>query len=52
MAESTIIYLSTGTNMGDRIENLEEATKALENQVGRLLDQSSVYETLPWGVED
>jgi len=52
MAEGTIIYLSTGTNVGDRQENLRAATQMISDSVGKILMESSIYETLPWGVED
>jgi 2-amino-4-hydroxy-6-hydroxymethyldihydropteridine diphosphokinase len=45
------VYLSLGTNMGDRLENLREAVNLLAEKVdvGKV---SSVYETEPWGFED
>lgn len=52
MAEPITIYLSTGTNVGDRLKNLSEAEEAIGKQVGKILAHSSIYETLPWGVED
>lgn len=42
------VYLSLGTNMGDRLKNLKEALKLLEGKV-RIGKVSSVYETEPWG---
>jgi 2-amino-4-hydroxy-6-hydroxymethyldihydropteridine diphosphokinase len=46
-----IVYLALGTNLGDRIANLEEALAALAPSV-KVLERSPVYETLPWGVTD
>jgi len=45
------IYLSLGTNLGSREDNLERALHLLQEQVGALLRQSSVHETAPWGFE-
>lgn len=45
------VYLSLGTNMGDRLKNLTAALDLLEDKIdiGKV---SSVYETEPWGFED
>jgi 2-amino-4-hydroxy-6-hydroxymethyldihydropteridine diphosphokinase len=40
-------YLSIGSNVGDRLENLRQACRHLENSGLRLLSVSSVYETEP-----
>ena len=45
------IYLSLGTNLGSREDNLERALRLLQEQVGTLLRRSSVHETTPWGFE-
>ena len=45
------VYLSLGTNMGDRLENLREALFLVDEGV-RVDSVSSVYETEPWGFED
>lgn len=45
------IYLSLGTNLGSREDNLERALLLLQEQVGALLRRSSVHETTPWGFE-
>ena len=46
-----IIYLALGTNLGDRFANLQAAIAALPPAV-RVLAQSPVYETPPWGLTD
>jgi len=48
---SHMVYLSLGTNLGDRLANLRAAIAALAPQV-RMDDRSSVYETEPWGYSD
>ena len=45
------IYLSLGTNLGSREDNLERALHLLQEQVGALLRRSLVHETTPWGFE-
>ena len=46
------VYLSLGTNLGDRAENLRRAVRELEKELGTALSLSSAYETEPWGLID
>lgn len=46
-----LIYLSLGSNLGDREKNLETALSELENEGVLILKKSSIYETAPWGYE-
>ncbi|MBE2220416.1 MAG: 2-amino-4-hydroxy-6-hydroxymethyldihydropteridine diphosphokinase [Anaerolineae bacterium] len=45
------IYLSLGTNLGDRPVNLQKALSALTRQI-TITAVSHVYETEPWGVTE
>jgi 2-amino-4-hydroxy-6-hydroxymethyldihydropteridine diphosphokinase len=45
------IYLSLGSNLGDRLANLHNAISCLPPKAQPLI-QSSVYETEPWGYSD
>jgi 2-amino-4-hydroxy-6-hydroxymethyldihydropteridine diphosphokinase len=45
------IYLALGTNLGDRLANLRTAIAALGPQI-RVVKESRVYETEPWGFTD
>ena len=46
-------FLSLGSNMGNRIEFLEEALKKIEdNYPIKVVNVSSIYETDPVGYED
>jgi 2-amino-4-hydroxy-6-hydroxymethyldihydropteridine diphosphokinase len=45
-------YLLIGGNVGDRHKNLEKARQLIEAQAGKLLMQSSIYETAAWGKQD
>jgi 2-amino-4-hydroxy-6-hydroxymethyldihydropteridine diphosphokinase len=44
-----IVFLSLGSNQGDRLGSLVSATKLIDYQVGKLLDFSEIVETEPWG---
>jgi 2-amino-4-hydroxy-6-hydroxymethyldihydropteridine diphosphokinase len=44
------VYLLTGGNMGDRLQNLATALRMIETKVGIVTQQSSVYETAAWGL--
>ncbi|GAB3423679.1 2-amino-4-hydroxy-6-hydroxymethyldihydropteridine diphosphokinase [Niabella aquatica] len=44
------IYLITGTNLGNRLKNLNTATGFIEKDIGLVVKRSSVYETEPWGL--
>ena len=44
----TAIYLGLGSNLGDRLQNLQEAVRLLAPEV-QVSGLSSVYETEPWG---
>jgi 2-amino-4-hydroxy-6-hydroxymethyldihydropteridine diphosphokinase len=46
-----IVYLSLGTNLGDRLINLKNAVDRLKATC-KLVASSSVYETDPWGFEE
>ena len=43
------IYLSLGSNQGDRLKSLVEATKLIDSLIGDVLDYSSVYVSDPGG---
>ncbi|MHC1782975.1 MAG: 2-amino-4-hydroxy-6-hydroxymethyldihydropteridine diphosphokinase [Anaerolineaceae bacterium] len=45
------VYLSLGTNLGNRVDNLRQACEALSGAFGSL-QTSSIYETDPWGYSD
>ena len=44
-----IAYLSLGTNLGDKRNNIAEAIKNIGELVGDVVRQSALYETEPWG---
>ena len=50
MPEVSRCYIGLGSNLGDRAANLAEARRLLDN-TGRMVGESSIYETEPWGVD-
>lgn len=51
MRNPTIIYLALGSNLGQRMDNLNMALDHISSEI-RILKRSSVYETPPWGVTE
>ena len=46
------VYLSLGSNLGDRRANIDEALRRLDRAIGRPYDAlSSIIETLSWGFD-
>ncbi len=45
----TTVYLSLGTNLGDKNANIAQATEAIAERVGRVTKRSKTYESEPWG---
>jgi 2-amino-4-hydroxy-6-hydroxymethyldihydropteridine diphosphokinase len=48
----TLAYLGLGSNLGRRDRNLSAARRRLRQKGARILRQSRVIETEPWGVTD
>lgn len=46
------IFLLLGTNLGDRLANLQEAVTLLQKHEMKVIDFSSIYESAPWGEEN
>ena len=43
------VYLSLGTNLGNRKRNIREAIEKIGELIGVVEHQSALYETKPWG---
>lgn len=43
------VYFSLGTNLGDKKQNISRAISLVNERVGVVIKQSSLYETKPWG---
>jgi 2-amino-4-hydroxy-6-hydroxymethyldihydropteridine diphosphokinase len=48
----TIAYVGLGSNLGPRSRNLSAARRRLRQKGARVMRQSRVIETAPWGVAD
>lgn len=47
----TSVYLSLGTNLGDKEQNIAEAINKIGELIGDVVRQSALYATKPWGFE-
>lgn len=45
-------FLIIGSNLGDRLNQLDLAKKLIAAEVGDIKKESAVYETQPWGFDD
>jgi 2-amino-4-hydroxy-6-hydroxymethyldihydropteridine diphosphokinase len=43
------IFLLLGTNLGNRLENIQKAIAEIESRIGLVIARSKVYQTAPWG---
>src|SRR5947209_2542206 len=46
------VFLMIGGNMGNRLQNLHQATALLADTCGPVVQQSAIYETAAWGKTD
>jgi 2-amino-4-hydroxy-6-hydroxymethyldihydropteridine diphosphokinase len=44
------VYLHTGTNLGDKAANLEQANAWISQEIGPIVRASSVHRTKAWGI--
>lgn len=44
-----VVYLSLGTNLGDKEHNLQSAIREISKRIGSVTAQSDFIETEPWG---
>lgn len=45
------VYLSLGSNLGDKEQNLASAVSEIARRIGDITDQSAFLETEPWGFD-
>ena len=45
------VYLLLGSNLGNRLENINTAIDKISDKVGQVINQSPLYKTSPWGLE-
>lgn len=48
----THIYLLLGSNLGNRQQNLQQAANLINQEVGKIVGASGVFETAAWGKID
>ncbi len=46
------VYLILGGNMGKRDEVMYHALRKIDRQIGKIVQQSGIYETAAWGYEN
>lgn len=46
------VYLSLGSNVGDRLANLRVASLLIDKNMGKIARKSHIYDTEPWGKTD
>jgi 2-amino-4-hydroxy-6-hydroxymethyldihydropteridine diphosphokinase len=46
------IYLHTGSNMGNKVKNMELANQYISDGIGEITRTSNLYKTEAWGKED
>jgi 2-amino-4-hydroxy-6-hydroxymethyldihydropteridine diphosphokinase len=43
------VYLGLGSNLGDRLRNLDKAERTITSLIGPVIKASGIYETTSWG---
>ena len=43
------VFLGLGGNIGNRRQNFEKVKLYIAKEIGQIIEQSSIYETPPWG---
>ena len=46
------VFLIVGGNLGNREKNLQTAATFIDQQIGKIVQSSKIYETEPWGLVD
>lgn len=47
--EQDLVYIGSGSNLGDRLAHLHQARELIKTRIGSLVRESSVYQSEPWG---
>jgi len=51
MNNTTTTYLSLGSNLGDKLNQLQEVVFLIQTHIGKVVKTSPIYETPAWGFE-
>lgn len=49
--EALTVFISIGSNLGQRFAMLQHAIQSVNEHIGTIVAQSSVFETEPWGFQ-
>ena len=52
MKNQHIVYLHTGSNLGNKAENLSKVNDLIAQLIGEIVEKSNLYETEAWGVTE
>ncbi|MEI6755270.1 MAG: 2-amino-4-hydroxy-6-hydroxymethyldihydropteridine diphosphokinase [Paludibacter sp.] len=44
-----LVYLGLGTNLGDKVQNLNAAIQKISQEIGEIVCQSGFFASKPWG---
>jgi len=50
-SSEVVVYLSLGSNLGNRKRVLEQAVQEISKRIGTIVSQSAFFVTKPWGFE-
>ena len=45
------LFLQLGSNLGDRVQMIKDATNSINEKLGKVLSVSKIYESDPWRVD-
>lgn len=51
MQKIHVVYLSLGSNIGDKIYHLSQALSQIQNNIGLVINTSNIYESPAWGYD-
>ncbi len=49
MKDFKYVILGVGTNLGDKLKNIETVLELIEKDIGEITAESKLYKTSPWG---
>lgn len=52
MGKQHTVFLSTGTNQGNRLHQLDVARQLIGERIGKIVAASRIYQTEAWGMEE
>jgi len=52
MEEDKLIFVSLGSNEGNRAGYMRKARERISERIGRIINVSDIYETEPWGMAE